>query len=233
MTSEALALFTMPKPTDTTEPPATGTAHVRPKRRTRARLSKVANARDTVRGFGKDMDVIGLTYGQFSLLDLIGAALEYTGPADLCIGTWAVGYHDMDATHALWQSGHIKSLRLVIDSGQKRGSAGLEAVVERFGPECVRMTRTHAKFVTLVNDEWNVVITSSMNLNRNIRCEQFEMTDDADRADLFRQFVDEVFDELPAGVTDDRSLPVLRGMADVRPDHAIECGAPIKVGPQP
>lgn len=49
----------------------TATAHVRPKRRTRARFSKVASARDTIAGFGPDMDVAGLTYGQFSLIDLI------------------------------------------------------------------------------------------------------------------------------------------------------------------
>ena len=66
----------------------TATAHVRPKRRTRARFSKVASARDTIAGFGPDMDVAGLTYGQFSLIDLIQAALEITGPADVTISTW-------------------------------------------------------------------------------------------------------------------------------------------------
>lgn len=208
-------------------------AHLRPKRKTRPRLSKVASARDTIAGFGHDMDVAGLTYGQFSLLDLIEAALAYTGPADVTIGTWAVGQFDLDATHKLWTDGRIREVRLVIDSGQKRGQAGLEAIVDAFGAECVRMTRTHAKFVTLTNDDWNIVITSSMNLNYNSRCEQFEMTDDADRASLFTSFVDEVFAELPAGVTDDRSLPRLKGMDDVRPDHAIACGTQIRTGPTP
>lgn len=41
----------------------------RPVRR-RARLSKVANARATIAGFGKDEAIaFGLTFGQFSLLD--------------------------------------------------------------------------------------------------------------------------------------------------------------------
>ena len=60
-------------------------SHLRPKRKTRARLSKVAGARDTIRGFGHDMDVVGLTFGQFSMLDLIDATLEITGPADVVV----------------------------------------------------------------------------------------------------------------------------------------------------
>jgi len=42
-------------------------------RSARTRLSKVANARDTIEGFDRDTDLVGLTYGQFSLLDLVDA----------------------------------------------------------------------------------------------------------------------------------------------------------------
>lgn len=72
-------------------------AHTRPSRKARARLSKVASARDTIDGFGHGMDVVGLTFGQFSLLDLIEAALELTGPADVTISTWSAGFYDVEA----------------------------------------------------------------------------------------------------------------------------------------
>ena len=53
---------------------ADAVAHVRPARKVRARFSKAAGARDTIAGFGHGMDVAGLTFGQFSLIDLIQAA---------------------------------------------------------------------------------------------------------------------------------------------------------------
>lgn len=42
------------------------TAHARPVRVAHHRLSKVASAADTIRGFGHEMDVVGLTFGRFS-----------------------------------------------------------------------------------------------------------------------------------------------------------------------
>lgn len=45
------------------------TAHKRPTKRTRTRLSKAANAATTIDGFAHDTDVAGLTYGQFSLFE--------------------------------------------------------------------------------------------------------------------------------------------------------------------
>ena len=52
-------------------------------RSARTRLSKVANARDTIEGFDRDTDLVGLTYGQFSLLDLVDATIGITGRSDV------------------------------------------------------------------------------------------------------------------------------------------------------
>lgn len=206
------------------------TSHIRPTRKVRARLSKVANARDTIKGFDHGMDVCGLTYGQFSLLDLIDAALEITGPADVVVCTWSAGFYDVEAAERFRDSGRLKSIRFIMDSAGKRGQASVGDVGEIFGSDCVRATRTHAKFALITNDEWNVVITSSMNLNLNLRCEQFEMTDDADRAQVFVEFTNTVFDELPAGDTCDRTLPTLEGMASVKPNLGFAFGNGIKTG---
>lgn len=199
------------------------TSHVRPVKQARVRLSKVANARDTIAGFGHGMDVVGLTFGQFSLLDLIDAALEITGPADVAISTWSAGFYDVEAAERFRDSGRIRSMRFVMDSSAKRGQASVTDVDRVFGRGTVRATRVHAKFALVTNDEWSVVITSSMNLNLNPRCEQFEMTDDAARAGMFLGFVDELFSELPEGDTLDRSLPTLLGMEAVEPSRVIEC----------
>ena len=206
-------------------------AHVRPARKARSRFSKVASARDTIAGFGHGMDVAGLTFGQFSLLDLIDAALEITGPADVAISTWSAGFYDVDAAKRFRDSGRIRSIRFLMDSSAKRGQATVGNVGEIFGEDTVRATRSHAKFALVTNEEWSVTITSSMNLNLNPRCEQFEMTDDPERTAMFMGFVDEVFGELAKGDTQERRLPVAAGIEAVQPDLGIEVTPKIKLGP--
>lgn len=206
------------------------TAHARPARKTRARLSKSASAADTIAGFGHGMDVAGLTFGQFSLLDLIDATLAITGPADVTICTWSAGFYDVDAAVRFRDSGRLRSVRFIMDSSAKRGQATVGDVADLFGAENVRATRTHAKFALVTNEAWDVVITTSMNLNLNPRCEQFEMTDDPGRAGMFREFADEVFAELPGGDTQDRTLPVLAGMETVAPRWGVAMGREVRVG---
>ena len=209
---------------------ANARVHVRPVRKARARLSKVAPALDTIEGFGKGMDVVGLTFGQFSLLDLIDATLVHTGPADVVISTWSAGFYDVDAAVRFRDSGRIRSCRFLMDSSAKRGQATVGEVADLFGEDNVRATRLHAKFALVQNEEWDVLITTSMNLNLNPRCEQFEMTDDPERAAVFAQFADELFHELPAGDTEDRSMPALIGMESVRPSWGVAMGDVVRTG---
>ena len=203
-------------------------AVVRRTKPARHRLSKVAGARDTIAGFGHDMDIVGLTHGQFSLLDLIEATLEVTGPAHLAVATWSAGLYDADAAARFRADGRLLSVRFVMDSAsQKRGQASTVDLADLFGEESIRTTRSHAKFAIITNDEWHVVITSSMNLNLNPRVEQFEMTDCPDRAAFFLTWVDALFREVPAGGgrrADDRELPRTPDVADVRPKLGVAVG---------
>ena len=210
-------------------------AHLRPKRNMRARFSKVASARDTIAGFGRDMDVAGLTFGQFSLIDLIQAALEITGPADVTISTWSAGFYDIDAAERFRANGLMRSVRFVMDAASmKKGQASVYDIADLFGKDAIRTTRTHAKFALVRNDDWDVVITSSMNLNLNPRCEQFEMTDDAERCGMFAAFADALFEELPAGGArsrnGDQSLPLLSGLEAVEPVTGVAVGKIQTVG---
>lgn len=208
-------------------------ATTRTVKKARHRLSKIAGARDTIADFGHDMDIVGLTHGQFSLLDLIEATLEITGPAHLAVATWSAGLYDADAAARFASDGRLLSVRFVMDSAsQKRGQASAVDIADLFGVESIRTTRSHAKFAIITNDEWHVVITSSMNLNLNPRVEQFEMTDCPERSAFFLAWVDALFEEIPAGGAkraDDRELPRTPGVVDVRPHLGIEVGT-ITVG---
>jgi hypothetical protein len=206
------------------------TTHTRPARKTRARLSKVASARDTIDGFDHGCDILGLTFGQFSLIDLIDAALEISGPAHVVISTWSAGFYDVAAAIRWRDSGRMLTTRFVMDSSEKRGQATPGSVADLFGADNVRTFRSHAKFALISNDDWSIVITTSMNLNLNPRLEQFEMTDDPDRFQLLDEFVTAVWDELPEGSHDDRTLPGIPHMAAVQPTVDIQMAPAISIG---
>ena len=188
-------------------------AHVREGRKAHARFSRAGAARQSIEGFDHGMDVLGLTYGQFSLIDLVQATLEITGPADVTIATWSAGFCDLEAAENFRDCGMIRSIRFVMDSGRaKKGQAGVHEVAEIFGEDSFIQIRTHAKFVLIRNEDWDVCITSSMNLNKNIRCEQFEMTDDAERCEMFEDFVRAAFEEAPESRSFGRVMPGLRSV---------------------
>lgn len=140
------------------------------------------------------MLLTGLTYGQFSLIDLLQALLEVTGPADVALSTWSSGFYDIEAARSFRDAGLMRSVRFVLDgSMQKRRQATAYDVAELFGRDNVRTTRTHAKFATVTNDDWSIAVTSSMNLNLNRRLEQFSIVDCPVTTGMFLAFVDEVF----------------------------------------
>jgi hypothetical protein len=221
------AMFVMEPTVDVFGPRSTA----RRNKSVRARLSKVASARDTIEGFDRDHDLLGLTYGQFSLLDLIDATLELTGPADVVISTWSAGFYDVEEAVRWRDSGRMLSTRFVMDSSDKRRQSTPGDVAELFGAENVRTFRSHAKFVLISNDSgWRICITTSMNLNLNPRLEQFEMTDDVHRFDFMMAFVDACFAELSEGDTQDRTLPGLPELVSVQPKVGIQMGPAIAFG---
>ena len=62
------------------------------------------------------------------------------------------------------------------------------------------MTRTHAKFGLIGAGDWRISIRTSMNLNPNPRCEQFELDDDAAIYRFFEEYVSELMVAVPAGL---------------------------------
>lgn len=210
-------------------------AHARRNVRARARFSQAGAARQSIESFGKGMDIVGLTYGQFSLIDLVQATLEITGAADVTICTWSAGFYDLEAAENFRDCGLIRSIRFVLDSGRaKKGQAGVHEIGEIFGEGSFVQVRSHAKFVLIRNEEWDVCITSSMNLNKNVRCEQFEMTDDADRCDLFEDFVSAAFREAPKSRSFGRVMPGLKTVDPSRQVVAVpgvaRSTAPVRMG---
>jgi hypothetical protein len=145
-------------------------------------------------------EIFGVNKGQFSLIDIIEHCLAATGPADVLISTWTAAGADLGFANSLMTSGAIRDLRFVVDfSFPTRQPEYCAALRERFGDGCIRVTKTHAKFVVIQNERWNIVIRSSMNLNENRRLETFEISDHAGMAEFLLSLVADLFASQASG----------------------------------
>lgn len=185
---------------------------VRPKPR-KATLSAIpfANARVAVGVITPGCRVVGLTKGQFSLLDLIAAVLEQIGPAEVMVSTWTPGKAEMESVADLLDAHHITRFRLLVDrSFVTRHPEYVARIHASLGAGAIRQTRTHAKFALINGGGYRIAIRTSMNFNRNPRFEQFDLDDDAAIYDFFDAAVDELYESVPAGL-DAKKRDIERG----------------------
>ena len=150
------------------------------KRREASAARCLASAKEALAGFEQGAHVFGLTKGQFSMIDIADAVLAITGPADVAIWTWCIAEYEVEAITKFLIDKRVESLRMVMDwTGAQRDMPVVEELQQRFGMDCIRVTKTHAKIVTVATEcGWRVTIRGSMNLNSNPRFEQFDVSDD-------------------------------------------------------
>lgn len=156
----------------------------------------VATAAEGVGPITKDAEIFGFTKGQFSLIDIILHVLDTTGPNTRgLISTWTAGNADLSI---LLEEERLTELRFVIDfSFPQRQPDYCAAMRDKFGDKSIRLTKVHAKFVTLRSERADVCIRTSANLNYNRRLEQFEITEGAEMCDYVDRVVEEIFAKLP------------------------------------
>lgn len=172
-----------------------------------ARRTGTYNAKIAIEGFNKENRITGLTNGAFSLISLIDAVLDVTGEANVIVSTWSAGFYDVTAINELMASGKIIDFKMILDRSFKSRQEQYAATCEElFKPENIRTTNTHSKFVLISNDNWNVCIRSSMNLNENKRCENFDIDNDINIFNLFNDFSSELFKVQQKGIIESRGI---------------------------
>lgn len=143
-------------------------------------------------------ELVGMTRGQWSLSDLITAVVDKCGPSQLSISTWTAAGTSVQAMLDLLQSGRITSCRWLVDTTFVRRVPALVAEIRRqFGADAIRVTRTHAKFATIVNNEWQIALRSSMNLNANPRMESYEIGHDPQLCTWLVGLMDDIWAKQP------------------------------------
>lgn len=167
-------------------------------------LRRIECAAEAVAELERDgMELFGLTKGQFSLTDMIEAILAKTGPAELSISTWTAANGDVSRMLELLSSGAISSCRWLVDLTFMRRCPQLAAEIRaKFGPDAIRVTKTHAKFCTIVNKEWQIALRSSMNLNQNPRLESFQVGHDPELCLFLDGVLDDIWKRQNKGLAD-------------------------------
>ena len=136
-------------------------------RNRRVRLNKTDTAAQALGPLEPGIEVYCLTYGQFSLIDAIEHLVREAGPCDVAVSTWTAAHADAERARSMLDEGNIRRFRLLVDrSFVSRQPAYCAQVVELFGVDAIRTTKTHAKFATITNDDWTIVVRTSMNLNQ-------------------------------------------------------------------
>jgi len=154
--------------------------------------------------FDKNVRIIGLTNGRFSLIDLIYSVLKKTGKARVIVATWSAGIKDVHQIKWMIDTDLISNFKLLTDHSyknrQKKYAASIEDI---FGLENIRTSEMHAKFVLIENDNYKVAIRSSMNLNANKTCELFELDEGEEIYTFLMAYVSHTFENMDIGFIDE------------------------------
>ncbi len=169
--------------------------------------------------------VAGLTMGQVSLIHLLRAILKQTGPADVVISAWTASMRDIETTAWLCATDQIRSLVFILDrSFPRMKPERARALVQRYGPSAILLTKTHAKFVLIRAGGWRLVLRGSMNLNTNPRMEQFDLDDSPALYAMYHDITDHLAREMKEGFadaggsSDSKAVRLLRAAMAGNPD---------------
>ena len=143
----------------------------------------------------KGMCEFTFSNGSFSLIDVIDYLLEKTGKANIDVSSWVASYASINHIIDFLEEQKINNMRFLMDSGFKRTRKELYQHIQKWYPGKTALTSIHAKFVIIYNEEYNFVVETSANLNKNNRLESFRITEDKTYCDFFRKTFNDIFDK--------------------------------------
>jgi hypothetical protein len=181
------------------------TVHIRTKRSAIREIRdtrRSKTAQEAIAGLTRDVELCGFTKGQFSLLDLLKAIAEITGPAALTLSTWTANGPEIGTLADMVADGRLSSARFLIDASfARRDPQAAEQLRKRFGLNAVRVSQTHSKFALYENADWKLVLRTSMNLNMNPRFEDFTVAHDPELFEFMSTVMRELWERQREGIT--------------------------------
>lgn len=178
-------------------------------------VRKRASAAEAIAGLDHETEIFGFTKGQWSLLDLIAAVLDITGPCHLSLSTWTAATYEIQQLQTWLARGALTGVRMLIDfSMARREPATTAQLREAVGRDNVRVAQTHAKFAIWQNPTWSIVCRSSMNLNMNPRYEDFQIAHDPELAAFLNRILDAIWSVQSSAKADDSPYEIQKHFRD-------------------
>lgn len=123
--------------------------------------------------------------------------IDTCGPLHFRLAPWVIGQEDLRLLIDQRNKGRLLSIRLIlhrsyarIKQGKKLG--GMALLVGNFRDE-VRFTKSHTKVYTLFNDDWNITIESSGNINEHDHRENWLIKEDRALCDFHTSWIEAAF----------------------------------------
>ena len=176
--------------------------------------------------------VTGLTAGQFSAIDAMEHMVDELGPAEVRISTWTTGLYDVQRAKDIRVAGRISDIRVLLDRGTFEKSPKFAGpLIEVLGFQAFRCLSVHAKVIIVNGERGRAVMRSSMNLNKNLRTEQFDIDVDDEVAWFYTEWFDALWDESGRSLDNQAIIKaVYDRFAGSRP---AEAGNPVSAQPKP
>lgn len=143
----------------------------------------------------KDESIYAFTGGQFGISSILQTILDVTDVASVKIITWSVGDVDLHCLYDFLKEKRISDIKFLIDySFPTRLPRYFEKMIKLF-PKVVKGTNSHAKLMIINNKNWNIVVRTSMNLNKNTRFENFEIIEGKQFTDFHLNIFNSIWKE--------------------------------------
>lgn len=185
-------------------------------RRVRRVVHRTASAAVCIGRLAPGDRVTGLTAGQFSAIDALEHMVNELGPATVRISTWTTGIYDVARAADLRRNAKLSTVRMLLDRGTFEKSPKFAGpLIEVLGAHSFRCLSVHAKVTLVHGEKGSAAWRSSMNLNKNLRTEQFDVdVEEPGGGDVVR-FYTEWFDALwdEAGASQD-NVAIIRAVYD-------------------
>lgn len=157
---------------------------------------RTGNASEAIGALEPGLRVTGVTAGQFSAIDAMEHMANELGRAVCRISTWTTGIYDVLRAKEMQENEQLAELRFLLDRGTFEKSPQFAGpLVDALGVDAFRCMSVHAKVIIVDGTHGSAVMRSSMNLNKNLRTEQFDIDVDPAVADFYRSWFDALWEE--------------------------------------
>lgn len=158
--------------------------------------SRTRDAAACIGALHEGVHVTGVTAGQFSQVDIVEHMVHNSPGGVARVSTWTTGVADVQRLRDLKRQGLLADVRILIDRDCFLNSPSHRSLLAaELGDAAFRCLSVHAKVAIVDGEAGASVLRSSMNQNKNLRTEQFDLSAVAEIADFYREWFDALWDE--------------------------------------